>query len=105
MLKPCECLNCSLYSLSNGFSKPEGLCTNGVLCLGEGLGHHEMIDGLPFRPQGASGSLLELAFRLTRTSREQYLIDNVIRCQPPGDSLLHERYEHTAIEHCNRMHG
>jgi uracil-DNA glycosylase family 4 len=64
-----------------------------------------MIDGKPFRPQGASGSLLELAFRLTRTSREQYLIDNIIRCQPPGDSLLHERYEHSAIEHCNRMYG
>jgi uracil-DNA glycosylase family 4 len=105
MLKPQDCNGCALKNLSNGFSLPEGLCTNGVLAMGEGLGHNEAIDGLPFRPQGAAGSLLEQAFRITRTSRTQYLIDNIIRCQPPGDNLTGYGYEHAAIQHCTEKYS
>lgn len=105
MQKPQNCKPCSLYTISNGFSKPEGLCRNGVGLLGEALGHNEYIDSLPFRPQGVAGSLLETAFRLTRTSRGDYFIDNLVRCQPPGDFLAGSRYEHSAIQFCSTMYG
>jgi uracil-DNA glycosylase family 4 len=105
MLKPFDCRGCPLDTLGNGFSKQEGLCTNGVLLLGEGLGHNEFIDGLPFRPRGAAGSLLEQCFRITRTSRVDYLLDNIIRCQPPNDQLHGYGYEHEAIECCTRNYS
>ncbi len=100
MLKPSQCKPCPLYSLSNGFSKPEGTGSNGVLIIGEALGHNEMIDGLPFRERGAAGSLLEQCFRITRTFRQQYLIDNIVRCQPPNDNLHGYGYEADAIKCC-----
>src|ERR1700756_198394 len=105
MIKPFQCRPCSLYSISNGFSQTEGKCTNGVGILGEGLGHNEFIDGLPFRPHGAAGSLLELAFKLVRTDRSQYLIDNIVRCQPYNEQLLGTKFEYAAINHCNDMYG
>lgn len=105
MLKPVDCRGCPLDKLSNGFSKPEGLCSNGVLIMGEGLGHHEYLDGLPFRPQGAAGSLLEQVFRICRTSRSQFLIDNIVRCQPPNDQLHGWGYEADAIKHCTEMYS
>jgi uracil-DNA glycosylase family 4 len=73
--------------------------------MGEGLGHNEYLDGLPFRPQGAAGSLLETAFRLTRTSRSDYLIDNLVRCQPPHDQLLGMGYESSSIQYCQSVYG
>lgn len=105
MLKPQDCNGCALHQYSNGFSKPEGLCTNGVLIMGESLGHHEYIAGLPFRPEGAAGSLLEQVFRICRTSRSQFLIDNIVRCQPPNDNLHGWGYEYDAIQHCTNAYS
>lgn len=105
MLKPSACNGCALQKFSTSFSIPEGLCTNGVLIMGEALGHNEAIDGLPFRERGAAGSLLEQAFRITRTNRTQYLIDNIVRCQPPNDNLTGYGYEHDAIQHCTDVYS
>lgn len=105
MLKPFDCRQCVLSSISQGFSLQEGRCTNGVLIMGEALGHNEFVAGLPFRPNGAAGSLLEQAFRITRTNREEYLIDNIIRCQPPGDELVGRGYENSAIAYCTATYG
>lgn len=105
MLKPQDCCGCPLCKISNSFSLPEGRCLNGVLLMGEGLGHNEAIDGLPFRPRGAAGSLLEQCFRICRTDRSQFLIDNIVRCQPPNDQLHGYGYEHDAIEHCTKAYG
>lgn len=73
--------------------------------MGEGLGHNEAIDGLPFRPRGAAGSLLEQVFRICRTDRSQFLIDNIIRCQPPNDNLHGFGYEYDAIQHCTKAYS
>ncbi len=100
MLKPQACRPCPLFSKSNGFSKPEGTCLNGVLILGEALGHHEFIDAKPFRPQGVAGSLLEQVFRIVREPRSNFLIDNIVRCQPPNDQLHGYGYELEAIRCC-----
>ena len=105
MLKPIDCRGCALDKLSNSFSSQEGNCLNGVLLMGEGLGHNEAIDGLPFRPRGAAGSLLEQVFRICRTDRSQFLIDNIVRCQPPNDNLHGYGYEHDAITHCTEHYG
>lgn len=105
MLKPFACRECPLDKLSNGFSIPEGVCSNGVLIMGEALGHNEMIDGLPFRPRGAAGSLLEQVFRIARANRPEFLIDNIVRCQPPNDQLHGFGYEGEAIRCCTQNYA
>lgn len=105
MIKPPQCRPCQLYAISSGFSKPEGMCRKGVGLLGEALGHNEYIDGLPFRPNGAAGAVLEQAFRLTRTERNDYFIDNLVRCQPPGDHLAGAKYEQASINFCSKVYG
>lgn len=105
MLKPEGCLGCPLEPKSNGFSRYEGTGANGVLIMGEALGQKEYEDSLPFRPWGSAGSLLASAMRIVRTPRSAFLIDNVIKCQPPHDSLVDEPYEHGAIAHCMEHYG
>ena len=103
-----DCYGCPLETKGIGFSYPDGLGTSGVALIGEGLGHDEAMDGLPFRPKGQSGSKLEecihtageeLGLALTRN---HFKIWNLIACQPPGDKLAHTPYEYAAINHCKR---
>lgn len=100
MLKPSECIGCPLYDKGKSFSIPDGKGTNGVVLIGEALGREEAIDGLPFRPKAESGSKLEEAFRILETNRDQFLLWNVIACQPPYNQLKDTPYEQHAIEHC-----
>jgi uracil-DNA glycosylase family 4 len=87
MLKPPQCNSCPLYSLSNGFSLPDGKGTNGVVIVGEALGYEEYLDGLPFRPRASSGSKLEEAFQLNGYHRESFLLYNTIQCNPFHDNI------------------
>lgn len=105
MLKPSSCRDCYFYNYSNSFSQPEGLCQNGVLIIGESLGHNEAIDGLPFRQRGAAGSLLEQCFRICRTDRSQFLIDNLIRCEPHGEFNGYRPNDLLAINHCTEKYA
>lgn len=107
MQKPLDCIGCDLYKISNGFSIPDGEGTNGVVIVGEGLGHEEFLDGMPFRPKAQSGSKLEECFRLLNSpdfpvSRQQFKLWNLIACQPPGNKLNGMWYESGAIKHCER---
>jgi len=102
MLKPSTCANCSLYSLGNSFSRPEGKGRNGVLLLGEALGHDEAIEGLPFRPKAQAGSKLEECIKANGYRREDFLLWNIIACQPPGNKLLGQWYTSRAIAHCKQ---
>lgn len=70
-------LNCSPIS-------PEGDGTLGILVVGDYCGIAEAADGLPFRPRGESGSVLERAWRRLGLSRNQFRLTNCILCQPPG---------------------
>jgi uracil-DNA glycosylase family 4 len=87
MLKPPQCINCPLYSKSNGFSIPDGKGTNGVVIVGEALGYEEYLDGLPFRPRASSGSKLEEAFQLNGYHRDSFLLYNTIQCNPLHDNI------------------
>ena len=110
LLKPKECLGCALYMVPNsGFSMPEGNCNNGVMIIGEALGQKEKMDGLPLRPHAESGSVLQTVFRrlerqgVPQSDRLDFLLWNLIACQPPKNLLENQPYEEAAIIHC-RVH-
>lgn len=104
--KPQQCFGCPLYSLGNGFSRPEGTCKNGVLIIGESLGANEVFDALPFRPHAEAGSALHTALRFLSGSgggiydRKNFALFNMIQCQPPYNNLENASYEYEAINHC-----
>lgn len=102
--KPSTCMGCSLFMAPNsGFSMPEGKCTNGVLVVGESLGQKEKMAGLPLRPDAESGSILQTVFRRLGVDRSEFLLWNLIACQPPNNLLENRPYEEPAIMHC-RVH-
>lgn len=110
LLKPPECMGCSLYGVPNsGFSMPEGSCNNGVLVVGEALGQKEKMAGLPLRPDAESGSVLQTVFRrlerqgVPNCDRLDFGLTNIIRCQPPRNLLENQSYEYSAAMHC-RVH-
>jgi len=119
MLKPQACYNpdptpCPLAAytrkdgvtveLGTSFSVPDGKGTLGVVLIGEGLGHEEAVDGLPFRPKAQAGSKLEDTFRRLGVKRDQFFIWNILGCQPPGNLLEDMWYANGAIEHCMKTH-
>lgn len=100
MTKPSECFGCPLKERGTSFSLTEGLGSLGVGIIGEALGREEELDGLPLRPQGESGSLLERVFKLARLGRQQFLLDNVVRCRAPLNELEGQSWAPGAISHC-----
>ena len=54
-----------------------------IMLIGEGPGHHENEQGLPF--VGASGKLLDELLAGIGLNREDVYITNVIKCRPPGN--------------------
>jgi uracil-DNA glycosylase len=98
--RPAACLTCSLNSVAQGFSEPEGFCTNGVLAIGESLGWNEAVDGYPFRVYAQAGNALERAFKKAGYDRKQFGMWNICGCRPPDDSL--KGWE-SAMQHC-RVH-
>lgn len=108
MLKPSSCIPCSLYNISNGWIESEGEGSNGVVIMGESGGYNEYVDGLPFRPHAQAGSKLEEVFRLVAKdtgqpcTRKQFLMYNVVNCNPPRDLLAGMSYEQDAIHNCSK---
>jgi uracil-DNA glycosylase family 4 len=91
MEKPSSCFMCPLDKMSYSFSRPEGKPKLGVAFFGEALGLHEAQEGLPFRPNGESGSLItsiiENQLRHPETGakleRGDFVWDNALKCKPP----------------------
>jgi uracil-DNA glycosylase family 4 len=121
MTKPENCRECilgkpiqtknGLITLGQSFSAPEGAAKFGVYFVGESLGKHEAQEGLPFRPNGESGSLItHIIENLTcndpeigqarKMKRGDFKWDNVVKCRPPNDELAGKSYEKEAIENC-----
>lgn len=69
-----------------------------MLLLGEAMGESEVKDGLPFRPWGQSGAVLERAITRIGCTREQFVLWNSVPVQPPNNKLSKTRYEAAAIE-------
>jgi uracil-DNA glycosylase family 4 len=108
MQKPLTCQPCPLYSFSNGFIESEGQDLNGVAIVGEAAGYNEYIDAKPFRPYAQAGSKLEEVFRLVAgetgqpCSRSQFLLYNMVNCNPPRDELAGRSYEGEAVRCCSQ---
>jgi len=100
LAKSPSCSGCPLETLGKGFSTPEGICSNGVLLVGESLGYQEMLAGLPFRPDAQAGSALQRAINMTSQTRSQFGFWNMVGCHPPGDQLGNTSWEYSAINHC-----
>lgn len=78
-----KCQLCSLADTRKnsvpGFGKPDA----DIMLIGEGPGHHEDEQGLPF--VGASGRLLDDLLASIELKREDVYITNVVKCRPPGN--------------------
>lgn len=84
---------------ARGVGRPEGTGANGVMILGEALGYDEVADGgLPFRPHGQAGSVLERAIRMIGATRDQFVVWNAVPTRPPNNKLSGTKYESSAIE-------
>lgn len=100
-LKPQSCVPCPLHAIGGPtWSSPEGSGSRRVLLLGEALGGHEAIDGLPFRPYADAGSELERAIKRCGWDRSQFILWNLVGCRPPGNHLDGALYERRAISSC-----
>lgn len=100
--KPSTCSPCPLFKSSRGFTYPEGGNRIKLLILGEASGENEANEGLPFRPYAQAGSILERTLLGMKMSREDVVITNVVRCQPPGNILDGAEYKSEAIGHCKQ---
>lgn len=100
--KPQGCTPCALWNGGQGFSQPEGTGALDVLIVGEALGEHEEVEGLPFRPGAQAGSVLERAIKIAGYDREQFALWNIVACRPPRNFLDGAPWEHDAINECKQ---
>jgi len=104
--KPKACEGCPLEKLGAGFALTGGKGdTTSVLVVAEALGEEEARAGEPLvGPAGrtwdrlVSGTLDPL--RNHNLCRDDFLLANVISCQPPGNVITGAPYESAAIDHC-----
>lgn len=82
---------------ATGTLEPEGTGSIGVLLLGEAMGDEEVEDGLPFRPWGQAGSVLQRAIRRAGMTREEFVLWNVVPAHPPKNYLDGAPWEAAAI--------
>ncbi|MDP6792989.1 MAG: uracil-DNA glycosylase [Anaerolineales bacterium] len=77
------CQLCSLASTRKNAVPGVGSPDADIMLIGEGPGHHENEQGLPF--VGAAGKLLDELLAGIGLNREDVYITNVIKCRPPGN--------------------
>lgn len=79
-----QCQKCALRKGCTHVVFGEGACHAKIMCIGEGPGYHEDMQGRPF--VGASGQLLDKILNVCGFSRqEQVFIGNIVKCRPPGN--------------------
>lgn len=88
---------------SRGYAPPVGPENAPILFVGEALGEDEARQGEPF--VGPAGGLLNRLLARSHQRRDQFRIDNLARCQPPGN-WFDERapYYWSASQHCKAVH-
>lgn len=98
--KPATCNGCiGLTWGRDGFmAHAEGTANNGVMLVGEALGEEEEKVGKPF--QGKAGHKLTGMLARRGLRRDQFAIDNTIRCRPPKNKLEGQPYESAVVGHC-----
>jgi uracil-DNA glycosylase len=76
-----ECTRCRLHERRNKIVFGAGNSRAELVFVGEGPGHDEDLQGLPF--VGRAGKLLTQMIEAMGLSREQVYICNVVKCRPP----------------------
>ena len=76
-----ECTRCKLHQHRNKIVFGAGNSRAELVFVGEGPGHDEDVQGLPF--VGRAGKLLTQMIEAMGLTREQVYICNVVKCRPP----------------------
>ena len=77
------CTRCGLARGRTNFVFGVGLARPKLLFVGEGPGHDEDLQGLPF--VGKAGQLLTLGIQALGLTRDDVYIANVVKCRPPNN--------------------
>ena len=77
------CTRCGLAGSRTNFVFGVGRARPKLLFVGEGPGHDEDLQGLPF--VGRAGQLLTLGIQALGLAREDVYIGNVVKCRPPNN--------------------
>jgi DNA polymerase len=78
-----ECTRCRLHTTRNKIVFGSGNARAELVFVGEGPGHDEDVQGLPF--VGRAGKLLTQMIEAMGLQRDQVYICNVVKCRPPGN--------------------
>lgn len=79
-----SCRKCKLCETRHQVVFGEGSPTAKLMCIGEGPGYYEDMQGRPF--VGASGQLLDKILSVCGFSRQRdTFIANIVKCRPPGN--------------------
>lgn len=91
------CFGCPLERMGLGFVPGEGP-RGSIAILSEQPGYDEVAFGRPM--VGAAGGMLARILRRTFRTREQFYIDNVLKCVPPGGEVS-KSWLQDAASHCS----
>src|SRR5580693_245002 len=80
-----ECTRCKLHKTRNKIVFGDGSPKAQLVFVGEGPGHDEDIQGLPF--VGRAGKLLTQMIEAMGLQRQDVYICNVVKCRPPENRL------------------
>ena len=78
-----ECTRCRLHQGRRTIVFGSGNPKARLMFIGEGPGHDEDVQGLPF--VGAAGQLLTKIIESIDLTREEVYIANIVKCRPPGN--------------------
>jgi uracil-DNA glycosylase family 4 len=90
-----ECTRCKLHTTRNKIVFGDGNAKAELVFVGEGPGHDEDMQGLPF--VGRAGKLLTQMIEAMGLERKDVYICNVVKCRPP-DNRAPEKDE---VEQCS----
>jgi DNA polymerase len=80
-----ECTRCKLHKTRNTIVFGDGSANAQLVFVGEGPGHDEDVQGLPF--VGRAGKLLTQMIEAMGLQRKDVYICNVVKCRPPENRL------------------
>ncbi len=78
-----DCKRCRLCEARNKIVFGDGNAKAELVFIGEGPGHDEDVQGLPF--VGRAGKLLTQMIEAMGLRREEVYICNIVKCRPPGN--------------------
>ena len=79
-----NCTKCELSKTRTNVVFGEGFHKAEIMCIGEGPGYYEDIQGRPF--VGKSGQLLDKILNVCGFTREDHVfIGNIVKCRPPNN--------------------